>query len=308
MVVYYSVMEFVSSSEEKYVSCYLMGGLGNQLFQIFATIAYGIQTGRCVVLPHSEKLTSGTIRNTYWDNFLQTIEMTNTVKSSSNNHTNQTVLGFPVMRENGFVYKPIQNVSNNEVLLYGYYQSYKYFETMNSRLFEMIDLESQQNNVIQKTEMALFYNLEIKNVSMHFRIGDYKKIQDCHPLMTYEYYEKALKHIIDHRPDDQYQVLYFHEEVDTEDVNLIVNKLKQQPEFININFIRIQHDLEDWEQMLLMSCCNHNIIANSTFSWWGAYFNTRSDNVVCYPSLWFGPKIGHDTRDLFPEKWNKIIV
>jgi hypothetical protein len=301
-------MEFVSSNENKYISCYLMGGLGNQLFQIFATIAYGIQNGRQVVLPHSEKLTSGTVRNTYWDNFLHPIEQTHTVKNTNNVHSNNTVMRFPAVKENGFVYTPIPHVSNDEFLLYGYYQSYKYFERVSERLFEMIDLENQQNNLIQKTALELFYNFEIKNVSMHFRIGDYKTIQDCHPLMTYEYYEKALKHIIAHRPGDQYQVLYFHEEVDREDVELIINKLKQQSEFTNIKFIRIQHGLEDWEQMLLMSCCNHNIIANSTFSWWGAYFNTRSDKVVCYPSLWFGPKLGHDTRDLFPEKWNKIII
>lgn len=301
-------MDFISSNNEKYISCYLMGGLGNQLFQIFATMAYGIQNGRRVVLPCTKQLTTGTVRNTYWDNFLQSIEQTHTVKNSGNNYTNQTVLRFPAVRENGFVYTPIPRVSNNEFLLYGYYQSYKYFENVNSRLFEMIDLDSQQNKVIRKTALELFSNFEMKNVSMHFRIGDYKKVQDCHPLMTYEYYEKALKHIIDHRPSDQYQVLYFHEEVDTEDVNLIINKLKQQDFFSKIQFVRVQHNLEDWEQMLLMSCCNHNIIANSTFSWWGAYFNTRSDKVVCYPSLWFGPKLGHDTRDLFPEKWNKIII
>ena len=301
-------MDFISLNDEKYVSCYLMGGLGNQLFQIFATIAYGIQNERHVVLPHTDKLTSGTIRNTYWDTFLQSIEKTHTVNNTGNVHTNQTVLRFPAVRESGFVYTPIPHVSNNEFLLYGYYQSYKYFETVNDRLFEMINLESQQNKVIQKTALEFFYNFELKNISMHFRIGDYKTIQDCHPLMTYEYYEKALKYIIDHSPRDQYQVLYFHEEVDTEDVNVIVNKLKQNVSFTNINFIRVQNDLEDWEQMLLMSCCNHNIIANSTFSWWGAYFNTRSDKVICYPSLWFGPKIGHDTRDLFPEEWNKIII
>lgn len=308
MLTYYTHMEFVSSNERRYISCHLMGGLGNQLFQIFTTIAYGMQTGRAVVLPHSEQLKSGTIRNTYWNNFLHAIENTHTVANTNNIHTNHTVLRFPAVREAGFTYTPIPNVSNSEFLLYGYFQSYKYFDYLKDRLFKLIDLDTHQNAVIRKTALELFSNLERRNVSMHFRIGDYKKIQDCHPLMTYEYYEKALKHIVEQYPSNQYQVLYFHEEVDTEDVDIIVNKLRNHPAFLDISFVRVQHNLDDWEQMLLMSCCNHNIIANSTFSWWGAYFNSRPGKVVCYPSLWFGPKINHDTRDLFPENWNKIII
>lgn len=308
MLICYLTMEFISSNQERYVSCHLMGGLGNQLFQIFTTIAYGMQTGRHIVFPHSEQLKTGTVRNTYWKNFLHAIENTHTVVNPHNVHNNQSILHFPAFREDGFTYTPLPNVSNAEFLLYGYFQSYKYFDNMKDRLFELIDLNNQQNKVIRTTALELFSNFEMKNVSMHFRIGDYKKIQDCHPLMTYEYYEKALKYIIDQRPTDQYQVLYFHEEIDTEDVNRIINQLRENQAFSKIQFIRVQHNLDDWEQMLLMSCCSHNIIANSTFSWWGAYFNSSSNNVVCYPSHWFGPKINHNTRDLFPEKWNKIII
>jgi hypothetical protein len=64
--------------------------------------------------------------------------------------------------------------------------------------------------------------------------------------------------------------------------------------------------LEDWEQMLLMSLCNHNIIANSTFSWWGAYLNDNPGKIVCYPEHWFMPEVKKDVTDLFEEDWIKI--
>jgi len=59
--------------------------------------------------------------------------------------------------------------------------------------------------------------------------------------------------------------------------------------------------------MLMMSLCQHNIIPNSTFSWWGAYFNSNTEKIVCYPDVWFGPAVSKRiVDDLFPESWTKI--
>jgi hypothetical protein len=60
--------------------------------------------------------------------------------------------------------------------------------------------------------------------------------------------------------------------------------------------------------MLLMSLCHHNIIANSSFSWWSAYFNSWEDKIVCYPSVWFGEVAKNNTKDLCPPEWVKINV
>ena len=66
--------------------------------------------------------------------------------------------------------------------------------------------------------------------------------------------------------------------------------------------------LTDWEELLLMSCCQHNIIANSSFSWWGAYLSNNPIQITCYPSKWFGPLLTNknDTSDLFPPTWSCI--
>ena len=73
-----------------------------------------------------------------------------------------------------------------------------------------------------------------------------------------------------------------------------------------LTFVRANPLLEDWEQMLLMSLCNYNIIANSTFSWWGAYLNTNICKIVCYPDKWFMPEANKDTNDLFLDDWVQI--
>jgi hypothetical protein len=107
-------------------------------------------------------------------------------------------------------------------------------------------------------------------------------------------------------------VLYFCEDVDIKDATENITYLRQEfPEFVFIRddeFISGsgENKLADWEQLLLMSCCHHNIIANSSFSWWGAYFNEWPDKIVCYPSVWFGSAIGHNTDDLCPPSWQRI--
>jgi hypothetical protein len=74
------------------------------------------------------------------------------------------------------------------------------------------------------------------------------------------------------------------------------------------NFVFIQYpcSLNDWQQLLLMSLCNHNIIANSSYSWWGAYLNDNLNKIVCYPSIYFASSYAKSTIDLFPKNWIEI--
>ena len=74
--------------------------------------------------------------------------------------------------------------------------------------------------------------------------------------------------------------------------------------FPEIEFRGCDTEIEDWQQMLLMSLCSHNILANSTFSWWGAYLNTDPEKVVVYPGKWINTH--RDLNDLFPSDWIKI--
>uniref|UniRef100_A0A6C0K1P8 Glycosyltransferase n=1 Tax=viral metagenome TaxID=1070528 RepID=A0A6C0K1P8_9ZZZZ len=266
-----------------------MGGLGNQLFQIFATISYAMKHRQPFKFWYKDFLGN---RPTYWNTFLKSLKAF-TIKQRPT---------MTIIKETGFEFQVIQDpVQGEDSTLKGYFQSHKYFETHWNTLTRLIRVEEQKAAI--KSEYTHNYD---NIVSMHFRLGDYKNLQDCHPVMKYSYYKNSVQHIIDTTKNIKLKILYFCEKEDEEDVQIIIKQLKE--EFPESKFVKIDHDIVDWEQILMMSLCRHNIIANSSFSWWGAYFNCREDKIVCYPDVWFGPKLAdiNDTCDLFPETWSKI--
>ena len=271
------------------LSVKLMGGLGNQLFQIFNLISYSLENNKQFIIPYSKTLKSGKERPTYWDSFLKKLKI-----------FTKSDVSFPYYREKQFHFEEIPKNMDN-IMFFGYYQSYHYFKNHYNTIINMFDLKSQQEQVLSKNNS--YFDENKISVSMHFRMDDYKN-NKCHPIMTYEYYINSLDRIIT-LIGDNFKVLYFCQDVDEDDVNKIISKIKYNYE--NIQFEKVKNDLPDYEQLLLMSCCDHNIIANSTFSWWGAYFNNNENKIVCYPSIWFaGELLKYNVADLFPDKWIKI--
>ena len=281
------------------ITCNLMGGLGNQIFQIFATITYAIKTRSQFKFLNLQQLGGGstTVRYTFWNSFFSNLKPF---------LINELPLNIHIVREKDFTYNelPIFEMINKDVIIHGYFQSYKYFHNSYKVISRIIGLDDMKENLL--TNLQLKQNNFENNISTHFRIGDYKKIQAYHPLTTYEFYERSLEHIKNQKKQEIFNILYFCEDQDIDDVLDIVNKLIVK--FPTYNFIRGEKNLKDWEQMLLMSLCHHNIIANSSFSWWSAYFNSWEDKIICYPSVWFGEIAKNNTKDLCPPEWVKINV
>lgn len=271
------------------ISFHIMGGLGNQLFQLFATMCYSLTTGQEFFFLNIDKTPGITERSTYWSSFL----------SSLQKYLINSLPKIEVLREKAFEYNKLPKVFGKDILLYGYFQSYKYFEPKYEEICNIIELNAKKQLVKEKYKKYDF----IDSISMHFRIGDYVHIQNSHPILKQSYYENSLNKILENNYNSK-KVYYFTEKKDFIEVQNIIQNLSKifhQLEFISINDIE-----EDWEEMLMMSLCTHNIIANSTFSWWGAYFNDNPDKIVCYPSKWFGPGLRHNTNDLFPSSWKNI--
>ena len=279
------------------ITCNLMGGLGNQLFQIFATISYSIKYSIDFRFLNTEVLINNTNRHTYWNSFFSKLIPFLVTELP---HVN-------VINQGGVEYKELNicDMIDSNIMLDGYFQSYKYFQENYSLICKIINIDYMKNDLLEKLNVS--YDDLNSNISMHFRIGDYKNLQQYHPLATYNYYEKSLLYIQTIEPSIKFTILYFCEDVDVDDVNIMINRLSDR--YSNYNFVRGMNTLEDWQQLVLMSCCRHNIIANSSFSWWGAYFNSNNDKIVCYPSVWFGYELRYvNTSDLCPPDWIKIDV
>jgi Glycosyl transferase family 11 len=279
------------------ITCNLQGGLGNQLFQIYTTIAYAMETQNSFFFLDIYILKNVlTNRHTYWDTFL--VSLKPFIKNPD------IIQNLVHIKEQNFSYNPIKNKYDPSTMkmLVGYFQSYKYFELYSSVIYRLLKID---NFKIQLTNKYSELINDDQPISIHFRIGDYKKEPEYYIILGEDYYKKALNHILELiQPNKKVKVLYFCEDQDLEYVDTIITILKQ--ECLQVIFERADPELDDWEQLILMSLCRHSIIANSTFSWWGAYLNTHRNKKVLYPLAWFGPKANHNTSDMFPTNWIPI--
>lgn len=288
------------------ITVYLMGGLGNQLFQIFTTIAYALEHKHQFIFPYSEELCCGVTRPTYWKNFLGSLKFC-TTDNQIYNHITHILHQLPQCKEVGFHYTKLPQIpSDQSFMLHGYFQSPKYFDSYKTSICKLMRFEETQQTI--RAEFASYIDAPYV-ISMHFRLGDYKEKQQYHPVLVREYYERALNNILSRVSNHHIRVLYFCEAEDNEYVEATIQYLRSK---INeygdaVTFMKVSDVIDDWKQMTLMSCCNSHIIANSSYSWWGAYLCDRTDKIVCYPSKWFGPAMGHVVvDDLFPSEWTRI--
>jgi hypothetical protein len=287
------------------ITCRLCGGLGNQLFQIFTTIAYAMKYAKPFFFLNNNQLGSGlngvTIRYTYWTTFLTSIKPF--LKNINE------IPKLKMISETDFKYNEIPHPFLKQLegtLLVGYFQSPKYFENYKEIICKLLKIDIQK--LIVKPKISIDYN-EVTTISIHFRFGDYKKYPNIYPLLDITYYNNALCYLLNELSKLNLKkplcLLYFCEDESLCEVEEIINKIRDKQHF---QLIRGGANLSDWEQMLCMSLCEHNIISNSTFSWWGAYLNSNLTKIVCYPEKWFMKEANKDTSDMFLDDWIPIPI
>jgi hypothetical protein len=276
------------------ITCQLSGGLGNQLFQVFATLAYSIRYNISVMFEYKNETTEYRtpegiqMRDTYWNTFF--VHIIGLTTYSLERNSGIDVSSFFPYKEPRFEYNKLPpEISTRNMKLVGYFQSPLYFQDKEEYIFKLLKIQKLKE-MIKK-----IYDFSEECVSLHFRIGDYQYL-DEHPVLPLEYYKKSLRYIFQKR--ENRNVLVFSQKEDEILVDLQLSILRR--EFPEATFTKVDEHVSDWEQLLIMSCCRDNIIANSTFSWWGAYLN-RGDKIVCYPKKWFNSS--KNTSNMFPEDW-----
>jgi hypothetical protein len=186
-------------------------------------------------------------------------------------------------------------LSDNNYIV-GYYQCENYFKDIRDILLEQFTIKKCLSNYTIEIEKKI--NNSLKSCSIHIRRGDYinNKNINIHGVCSIEYYKKAIDLI-----KSKFEKINFF--IFSDDITWVKENLKvENATYIDSEEKRIPH-----EDIYLMSLCHYNIIANSSFSWWGAWLNKNNEKIVVAPKIWFiNDKMQKQATNIIPEKWIKV--
>lgn len=175
--------------------------------------------------------------------------------------------------------------------LKGYWQSEQYFEQVSPIVRQHFAFPAFED---AKNQQMLALILNSHSVSLHIRRGDYLSI-DQPAALPLEYYEEAIQLMNASVPGATFFIF-------SDDIDWARQHIKEK----NLHFIDWNTGSESFKDMQLMSLCRHNIIANSSFSWWGAWLNNHADKIVIAPQQWMpGLAAG---ADIIPKGWVQVPV
>lgn len=284
----------------------LKGGLGNQLFQ------YAL--GRALSLAKNTSLqldTSSYKKDTLREYRLACFNISASASDrlpffatdSKAKHLNilfQKIRGlfskpYQIIKEKSFAFDPSILNCSEQAYLDGFWQSEQYFSPFANIIRNDLSLKTPLTGKLKE----LAEQIALTNaVSLHVRRGDYVSNPTTtayHGVCSAQWYEEAAKIM----EEKVIQPTFF---VFSDDYEWAKNNLRFQSPVV---FIPPSPDGQEGNDMHVMSLCKHHIIANSSFSWWGAWLNPSPNKIVIAPKNWFvaGPK---NTNDLIPDSWNRL--
>ena len=257
-------------------------GLGNQLFIVAATISLAIDNNDQAVFPD--------LRHPPYKFYGETIF------HKLDHGSDKSFVKYLYQEEpyTSTIFNKIPYIDN--LCLRGYFQSYKYFY---HNLEEIRELFAMPQEILERVNRKYnnIFNFN-DSVSLHVRRGDYVNMSDKYASLGDAYYSEALSEIRDYS-----KVIVFSDDIEWCRKEFLPSHRDRD----RFEFIGGELDVVD---LYLMSEIKNNIIANSTFSWWGAMLNKNQDKKVIAPWEWFGPNRVKDnkveTADLIPTGWKRI--
>lgn len=290
----------------------LNGGLGNQMFQYACGKALALKHQTSLVLSFSllNQNTKGTTKRSFELEVFRvnineaTVEDLKRLKPIFYRAINVLAfkLGFKGIQmskyfiENKFSYNTNIKKVGKDCYLSGYWQSPKYFSSIESLIRNEFSfykqLDDKNLEIVDLIENA-------NSVSLHIRRTDFKTTvsNTTHGICSLDYYKKAVEFISTKLANPHFFVF-------SDDINWAKENLKLP---YPLTFISGNNGDKSYIDMQLMSACKHNIIANSSFSWWGAWLNSNRSKIVIAPKNWFSNEIlNSQTNDLIPEEWIRM--
>jgi len=197
------------------------------------------------------------------------------------------------IKEDGYGYDAITEKLSDNIYLEGYWQNEKYFKTIERFIREEFALKEPLSAEYKKIAEKIERN---NAVAIHIRRGDYlsEKLSKVFEACSPEYYAKAIEQISARVSNPRFFIF-------SDDISWAKKNL---PSDIAADFIS-QNDTEDFEDLILMSKCRHNIIANSSFSWWGAWLNQSPDKIIIAPRKRFKDD-SKNSLGYYPSSWITI--
>jgi hypothetical protein len=279
----------------------LKGGLGNQMFQYAAARALAAKHGIKVLLDATH------YREDQLRNF-DLLELNVAARLASSKEADEMRPNSPWQRviarltpsaRKTYYKQPYYHFDPDffrlgpRIYLQGYFQSERYFQPIKDVIRQELTFRNPMPANVQ--ELAAQMRREA-SVSVHIRRGDYKNAETLrmHGMLPLSYYDEAVKGLQNDLPSPHFYIF-------TDDSRWVKENLDLPGATLVSGPVTHTH----FEDLYLMQQCRHNIIANSSFSWWGAWLNDSPEKKVIAPKNWFneGPK---DTQDLIPASWKQI--
>lgn len=281
----------------------LWGRLGNQLFQYSFGQSLSERTGEDLYFYILEKDSGDELPSicNFVKNirFLEPEELKKHYRLYGNNLLvrieRKLISLFPMINRRILIEKSSRYAEINDadhICYDGYWQSYRYFSGISDKLKTILRLN---NNVDLPAQLAKEIS-ESASVAVHFRRGDYLsgRNKSVYEYCSPDYYKKAFSYICDKVTDPVFYVF-------SDDIEYVRGNFNFWPEktkFVSHNILP-----SDCIDITLMRKCKHNIIANSTFSWWGAFLGDNKDKIVISPENWYIGKPDFLIHNLIPAEW-----
>jgi hypothetical protein len=295
----------------------LFGGLGNQLFQYAFGKKLSLQTNQKLYLEIEAGFKNDPYQRNYnlspfnvHENLLKNDPISmdmyhlSTDKKHGRGKIKNYLLGFKrhnwqLITEKNLEYDLTIEAIKKHTYLEGFWQSENYFKDVREEILQDFQLKAslKNDNALISKKMS-----DVVSVSLHIRRMHGVKLpgQQHHKIhggLDLAYYQKAIDIIAAQHPNLELFVF-------SDDIEWAKENFKSR---FPVEFMSQNDDAHNYLDLVLMSQCKHQIIANSTFSWWGAWLNQNPEKIVIAPKIWFvDQKMNVQTRDLIPSDWIRI--